>query len=636
MNSPFSEGRFEYDAQHCFYLPKESFTELEQHKPAYLIGSRGSGKTTLLMSLNWKERLRNRTLLRQLSNDAFRGLYIGTYVKLPRIQLSSFEKWLEASEQDIHGMILGLYLDFIFAEKMSRAVAEMLADGALKISPKIETDCVRSWNTDLGVMTGAKSSKPFTSVASFNQGICDARRRLEHLARTRASVEDSLKEFPVEQIGSFGTTAANQLAELCNRDTLGKDGKWHFKVCMDEGECLTDFQQVVVNTIVRLSEWPLFPIVSYVSRPADISTTLVPHLTHQKADRKLIVLDTMKQSDFIELAEGVASVRCQEFLGNPNEVFRSKTSLGSLNMNRLIQRVVERSESQLAKALKDNAHDFNTPGERDTDATLPFYQAYLAHKLGLEMQQNASKKQKRNLDSQQFRKKMVAAYLSICRDLKLRTVPYAYAEMVIGISDNCVRDFLSQLDHIFRESKLSLEEFLRTEVDLDCQAKAIRNASIEKRDSLPESGVLWPVETGRIAKGLAMITAMVQSTSDDGSHLRSTERGLFRLMRNGNDLNELAQALELVRDASDAGFLRMFEKENSAPLFRVHASLAPAYGFSYRDAYYPIPLSLEDFNRLKSASTDNELSKTAKMIVKSIPKDFGDLPLFTNAEDTEP
>ncbi|MCH8043056.1 MAG: hypothetical protein IID44_04995 [Planctomycetes bacterium] len=635
MTSPFADDRFEIDAEHYFYLPRDCLLDLERHKPLYLIGSRGSGKTTLLMSLNSHERINNSTLLRQLGNDPFRGLIIGTYVKLPKIQLGSFNNWLVDVDDDIHGILLGLYFDLVFLETISHAVSDMLAEGTLKISSNVESDSVSVWVADCADVLVSSDFEDVTSVASFNRLVRSARRSLEHLALTRASVNESLEQFAPGQIGTLGTAVARRMADLCNHDTLGKDGKWHFKVCMDEGECLTDFQQVVVNTIVRLAEWPLFPVVSYVRRPEDITTTLVPNITLQKADRKLILLDTMEMPEFIELAEGVASVRCQEELDDPSVVFDSNVTLGRLNINGLLAKIIEKSESPKAATFVDEATDFASRTGAKAEKGLPIYQAYLATKLSLPVKSLEGREQERHLESQQYRKKMVAAFLSICRELKVRHVPYASAEMVFEISDNCVRDFLSQIDHIFRESNLELKQFLRTEIAPETQHKAIRAASDEKRASIPDSGVLSPVETGRVVKGLAMVTGMIQSFSDDDRHLRSTERGLFRLAGEKSQLDMVKQAMKLVCDAAEAGFLRIFDKGESVQFFRVHASLAPSYGFSYRGAYYAVKLTLDDFNRLKDARTETELASVAKSIAKRLPTETDQLSLFPDEEEAD-
>jgi hypothetical protein len=161
----------------------------------------------------------------------------------------------------------------------------------------------------------------------------------------------------------------------------------------------------------------------------------------------------------------------------------------------------------------------------------------------------------------------------------------------------------------------------------ELQARAIRAASEEKRDSIPNSGVLAPVETGRVVKGLAIVTSLLQSTSPDDSHLRSTERGLFRLVSRSHEAQERQEVMRLITDAAEAGFLKMQEDAGQAGYFRVHASLAPAFGFSYRGAYYPVNLALAAFQNLQLSKNEDELSKTARALADAI-SGVEETPLF--------
>ena len=624
MTSPFSEDRYEYDAKHLYFLPKECFARLISPKPAYLIGTRGSGKTTLLKALNWQERLENESLLQQLDGQPFREHYIGCYLKLPKLQLKTFEKWLDQADEDAHGLILGFYLDLVFLELLAVAISSLLAQGQIKVEPATESDHTSTWFEDYPELAALANIGDIRSVSSFHHSLRSIRRELEKCARVRCPVNDIVNRYPLEQIGTFSTSVAHRMASLCDTArSADNEQKWHFKVCMDEGECLSGFQQKVMNTFVRLAEWPLFPIVSYVGRPDDISTTLVSGLSHQKADRQLIVLDEMDRSEFLELAEGVASVRCKEALNDQGVSFIARQVLGTLSINGLLQHLIARSEGKAGKNLIESATSFaaESPVRMKSKAgELPIYQAYLAEQLHLATTEAGSRAEERRQESEQYRKKMVAAYLSICRLLKVRRIPFASAEMVIQTSDNCVRDFLSQLDHLFRESGLDLRSFLNAELSWEIQANAIRAASYEKRDSIPESGVLAPVETGRLIKGLATITAAIQVASDDGRHLRSTERGLFRLAATEGRAGDVENALTLIRDAADAGFLRLYKQGDDIKHFRVHASLAPAYGFSYRGAYYEVRIDLVDFKSVQSAKTPDDLRRITNLIVGKIEK----------------
>jgi hypothetical protein len=628
MKSPFSEGRFEHEASHIYYLPTSCFPQLEQPHPTYLIGSRGSGKTTLMKALHWKERLDNPTLVRQLGGTPFRDAFVGNYVKLPTIQLKSFDAWLESEDETNYGLVFGLYLDLTCVELIAHATGELLARQSLKIPAIAEGPAVEGWLDDYQEFQHFRGAESPRSVSQFRARIRQIRRALEQHALLRMPLQSTFQEFPIDQIGSFACNLAKKMADFCERDESPREQPWHFKVCMDEGESLNGIQQRVINTIIRLSEWPLFHVVSYVSRPEDMTTTLAPQLTQQKADRQVIILDDFERTEFRELAEGVATARCQEALRDPSFAFDTQRVLGSLSINRLLKTILERSENPRAKQLLEQA--IQVASAVSAAAEPPIAEAYLAEQLELDAPADTRSEQRR-VESTQYRKKMVGAYLSICRELNVRNIPYASADAAFRISDNCVRDFLSQLDHLFTESGLELPDFVAGELDWDVQARALRAASLEKRDSIPESGILSPVETGRVVKGLARITASIQSWSDDKRHLRSTERGLFQLSYKASEADDLKRALALIQDAADAGFLRVKKEGGQIMHFRVHASLAPAYGFSYRGAYYSVTLSLADFKALKSADSNTRLEQVADAIAEKLskqPPQEPEMPLF--------
>ena len=443
------------------------------------------------------------------------------------------------------------------------------------------------------------------------------------------------KHFNLKQIGIFVRVIASHLSDFCNHDTLTYDeNKWHFKICMDECEILTSFQQLVINTYVRVSKWPVFPIVSYVSSPSDISSTLIPKLTLQQADRNLIVLDNMEQNEFKELTEGIASARCQEFMRSTDVSFNSETTLGKLNINALLSIIIDVSENQAKKnELLEDAREFANILDSSKCKEPPIYEAYLAKKLKLPIIKHSDSTNQRYQKSQQYRKKMVAAYLSICHELKVKKVRYASSTMVLSLSDNCVRDFLIQLDNIYQKSGWELTKFLNNQVSLELQSDAIIDASHNKRDSIPNSELKYPVQVRKIINGLAIITAIIQSSDDYDRHLRSTERGLFQLTSSETQSDKLMDTLEFIQDAIDAGFLRGKKGKDGSHTFRVHTSLAPAFGFSYRGAYYKVKLTLDDLYHLREANSENNLEKAARTIAKKISERSEDLTLFSNEDN---
>jgi hypothetical protein len=356
-------------------------------------------------------------------------------------------------------------------------------------------------------------------------------------------------------------------------------------------------------------------------------------MTLQAADRELVLLDEMTMPDFQDLAVGVSRARVRWQLEEPSAEFDVAGILGPLSINGLLNLLLSRSVSPDAKALLAKAKEyirmpFFAEAEEGEETTgplpgkhLPVYQAYLVEQLGLIIPSPSGPYwERRRQDSAELRKRMVAAYLSLCHSLSM-DVLYASADMVFQLSDNCVRDFLFQIEEIYQQSRCSLKDFLVQTVSALDQSVALNRASLKKRNSIPRSEIQSPKEIGRIVSGLAMITANIQRTSRDKRHLRSSERGLFRVTFSSRPGSNDGEMRKLVADAAQAGFLHLEKAEGATWKFRVHTSLAPAFGFSYRGAYYPTVLPPSAIDRLRLAQDDEALEKAVEDITRQIQDD---------------
>ncbi|MBZ0105944.1 MAG: hypothetical protein K8H84_09980 [Sulfuricella denitrificans] len=640
--SPFSLNRFEYESRHLYYLQKELFERLEDPKPIYLVGSRGTGKTTLLKALNWEERRDNRSLQDQIATDPFAKKYIGVYLKLPEIQFDVLRRWLYGRE-DEYAVIFSFFLDLIWLEELIDAISELIVNDIFDISADIEQARVKDITDEFVYTLGADGRRPST-LKDLSRRIRNARETIEILGRQKPEPTDVIEKFRiVGQVGEFGRRLGELLQELCVTHDSDKNSykQWHFKICMDEGECLDSFQQRIINTMLRVSRAPVFLVVSYVSMPSDLSTTLVNNFTLQSADRELIPLDSLSEKDFLELAEGVATIRSQAISGDNNAVFRTRITLGELDINQLLQQILSSSVSPTAKklletgkALAENPF-FLSKADKTHRTSLPIYEAYLIEKLNLEAPSPTSEHWERRKDtSAGFRKKFVASYLSICADIETE-VRYASADMVLQMSDMCIRDFLHQLDAIYECADWELPKFLSTQVPMEVQNKAIKIASEKKYRSIPKSGVSEPSAVGAIIDGLARLTAIIQSRSSDGSHLRSTERGIFLISNESLlSLENEKSILQTIKDAAEAGFLRIDAQDKNELRFRVHTSLAARYGFSYRGAYYPLSLEWRDLNELMRSESEAETKKAVNVIAGRLDRSMPEnLSLFDEIND---
>lgn len=640
--SPFSLNRFEYESRHLYYLQKELFERLEVPKPIYLIGSRGTGKTTLLKALNWEERQGNQSLKDQFSTDTTQRKYIGIYLKLPEIQFGLLRRWLSNQEHE-YAAIFSFFLDLVWLEELIDAMSELIVNGIFNVSADDEQVCVREIADEFLHTFSAISAKPLT-LKDLSRAIRNIRDTIEILSRQKVVPANVIEKYRiVGQVGEFGRKLGAMLQPLCviSGDEANSYNEWHFKICMDEGECLDIFQQRVLNTMLRISKAPVFLVVSYVSMPSDSSTTLLDNITLQSADRELILLDDVTEKEFRELAEGVATIRSQAISGDKEVVFSAQTTLGELDINQLLQPILLRSVSPSAKKLLQSAQElaqdpyFLSKLEKTPSAYPPIYQAYLVEKLKLKNPSPTSQvwEQRKNT-SAGFRKKMVAAYLSICADIG-NEVHYASSDMVLQMSDMCIRDFLHQLDSIYVCSAWDLRKFLTTPVPIDVQNRAIKIASEEKYRSIPKSGVSEPSSVGTMIDGLARLTAVIQRQSSNLTHLRTTEKGIFVISNEKQSNADYDESIsQIIKDAAEAGFLRITRQDKSELRFRVHTSLAAKYGFSYRGAYHTVLLDWRNLSQLRRAESDAEIQKAVDIIAghldKSIPEN---LSLFDEIDD---
>jgi hypothetical protein len=220
---------------------------------------------------------------------------------------------------------------------------------------------------------------------------------------------------------------------------------------------------------------------------------------------------------------------------------------------------------------------------------------------------------------------MVAAYLCLCSELGV-SPRYAYEEMLVQASDRCLRDFLWQMDEVYRRSAASIIEFCSTMVSVDIQDAGLKAAAKKKRDYVELAGIAAPTETLRLIQALGLLTARLQSTTVGERGLRSTERGIFRVdVSNAPKTNP---TLMVVTEAAEAGFLKVVEHTPQFR-FRVHCSLAATYGFSYRGAYYDTPLRLSDLTNLISQPDEKSLEQALRRIEGWLGTDAArELPLF--------
>lgn len=645
--SPFSLNRFEHENKHIYYLLPKLYAQLEERKSAFIIGSRGTGKTTLLNSLSWKERTSNGSLRRALeefygTTDVFHSQYIGVYLKVP-LTVESIARWGgRFRNQDVHKRVFALYLNFIMLELILDSITELSLADIIPIKYPEEAAIVKQ------IANYINNIQPFVPD-EMDFTLLNLKRIISRIIAEM--INDSLRllgegetitKYPLNQAWELGRIVAAQLAALCNQSSIQKNSSWHFKVCFDESEAFNNLQKEALNTLIRNAHNPLFYYVSYVSDTEDITGTYNPAQTLQQADRNIVVVDRLSDGDFRQLAEGVLSVRIKHCYPSYTSTLRLSELLGTININELLRSILEESIAGYAKKLLEEAkHNTSDPffreanwGFNDTDPmmdedSLPIYQTYVMRHLSYSAKDIAvaTKTQKEQWRAE-IRKRIVAAYLSICKELG--TSPrYASAEMVLQLSDNCIRDLLLQMEGIYRECELELPRFVETRnINVKKQDKALHEVSSSKIDKLSKLGLSSSSKIKNLVWCFGEITNRLQVGTETAAALKTPEKGLFRI-RYSATIKEEKELVDLIEEAAAAGFFVFKIKRPDEITFRIHCSLAPNFNISYRGAYAATSISLDKLLRLvpimDSRLFQQELEKVINQIVLPGAEE---LPLF--------
>lgn len=656
VSSPFSDNRFEHEIKHLYVVQLELYPALEAAKPTILVGSRGTGKTTLLRSLSWRERTSNVSLQQQLGIARSQD-FVGIYIKIPEAHVVGFVQWLSTGPRHIASAIYSRYLELLVIQELLESVSGLMAGERIRLDAKDERHIVLEYvrMEPEAFKFGAELAGEPRTVEELRHRVRMIRRGIEAAAQAGADTQGV-----VQFIGNPGRFF-ELVPRLC--DLLAGRTRWksnsrplRFKICLDEAEALDALGVKILMTWLRICKQPLSIVASFVSLPPDWSETLLENLTIQSADAQRISLDEVKDADFERFADGVADVRIKEFVrrevfGPPGKgipadfTYSSESQFGKLNLNRLLEMMVRESVSPIAKEVLGLASAMQEQSGRPIqgrgdDSVLPIYEAYLKLRSvrdvrrptrGLRSRTKSVAEltglrwAKRNQTSQHERKKMVAAYISLSRELGAE-LKYAYKDMILQLSDSCIRDYLSNIDSIYRAANQNVCDFiLNTPTRPTVQNQGLKSASDLKRNALPSLGVNRPADVAKIVEGLGRLTRRLQSESiGNAKHLATSERGLFVMDLTTGDRSRVEDAVDLIVDAAEAGFLKIERQDPFQVSFRVHTSLAVYFQFSYRGAYYQTPIGVESVLALRDAEGNVAIDQIVRRLQRQIDKAEGD------------
>lgn len=692
--NPFRPTRWEHhqvgDALIWF---TKTADQLAQAKSFYVYGSRGSGKTSLLRSICWEDLTFNPSLKMQRKLTDFS--HIGIYIRFPDHVSASMDmaQWgyiaenAQQAELDYH-RFFSFAVELACVEKAFEAVHALRIENMVGYQPGEELEIVDNLGKEfprLGILTGSEPKTFLEFARSCRQAI-----RLMNEACSRGIVSDLLNKLPVREPNQFLSMAIDKISAVLRfkADAAGK--KAAFKFCLDDCEVLSDIQKRSLNTLVRLSRSPIFWIVSSVDTVRFDSKTFISAQPLTDADRVVISLNDRDDKAFKELCQAVVSLRllsaaspaerASHGRSNPTKYFDLDSRLGSENVNSVIATLVKRSTKPEAEKIREAAEKLsgllgtkNSSKKRGEEADLPYYEAYiLMHWRGREdsFEVDFAKtdverivQHAQNFEEQRFsawmRRKQSAALYHLASRLKVRHVPLAGVNMIIGLADRSIRDFLEIMGEIFEEylrrhrlqqgSTESLSKFARSgsKIAADIQSRGILNASERYVAGVGYGEEAEMDAMARLIRGLGNFVSILQTDTSDPRTLRTTERGIFYLQLSEENIpdDEVAVVRAAVEQAELAGYIRAepiphhvkskFESSDVDALsFRLHRRFAPYFNFSYRGPYEVVRLSSQSLASLLYGRNDESPFRWAVNLAQGWSRDAEqyDLPLAPGAQ----
>ena len=435
-----------------------------------------------------------------------------------------------------------------------------------------------------------------------------------------------------------------------------------FKFCLDDCEVLSAEQQRSLNTLVRTSTHPVSWVVSSVGSLFDTSDTYIDQQPLTDHDRRIVTLDARDPTEFRALCQAVLSLRLYFAVSDGaregsevpiQDFFPLEGRLGSRDVNDLFAAIARVSKSPYAAMVRQTATSLRAALRRlgrrfsrrfpPRSDDLPYYEAYtlllwdegagtFRTDFGVDDQRRVPLQAPR-FESDAFeawlRRKQTAALLHFASKLGFRRLPLSGTQVITHLADKSVRDFLEIVGEIFeaycrrhridRADVGALDRFAasRTLLGASLQSAGIHAASASYLSGISNRSELDASVVTRFVDGLGRYTSELQSNPNDPTVLGRAERGIFVVRfpdpRRGADADARAREVmvwNVIRQAELAGYIRTTEMRFAAGAsrsadgdarivsFRLHQRFAPHFRFSYRGAYEPVALPLEELARL--------------------------------------
>lgn len=584
------DDRWEQDRlEHSYYLDTPAFRSLSNSaKHIVLKGHRGTGKTTLLRALDWRERLYNDHLRAALSEDPFENHVIGCFLQIKLLPVDMIDIWTRQSNSQIKHAVIGSYLRASWIVEICSALRGIEASSPFSTyAAQIDdlssvAEATWGWVPERLRMRPAVDPSILTikDIESMAKALLAGMRNaasIEIPSPESAVVEFALLEFQIVVDSLF-----RALATHAGRIESGP--AWSFRICMDEGEFLSDDWATSVRTLIRETDSPVYLAVSVLHSLG--SETRVRGASISIDDREVVDLDDRTPEQMVQLLNGILRARLK-LLEPRASRFDLRYFLGNPDVDDLFRFVSGRSE-------KPGLAELRAPDVNPVRSHL--------QKIGA-VRQNDSKD--RTAESAGYRKKKVAGYLHLLGSVKIDRPFYAGWRIAINMADNSVRDFIRFLRYCLDawtrgEEEVTEEQVLRfirqKRLAEGLQDQALDALGRHKLDAMPNT-VIRPNETRAIVQLLGEVSHRGDFYSAD---LRqpNANRIVLPLVRHPTGYSDFGLRLVMIlEEAASYGYIAELVIDKDRVSCRVNRGFARHLGFSYWKPQYNSVLDLEAVRR---------------------------------------
>lgn len=644
MINPFADNKLDHEKYPVLWFSPRSKKAAERGKATFVNGTRGSGKTAILRSISTRYIFEIPTLSRQLLGKK-KLKWFGTYVRLQ----DSYADFVASDNDQVDDkkefILFCQYTELMIVAQLITDLIDLRRKKALQLSYDQESNATQNFVSSNPCLRAYATYFGFGDVSNFGALYDLINDILNWLFNIGVGEKWAFElNFIASQPGSILGSAAKEFLEPIRSDYLIQGSKLILKVLIDDCEVLSSKAQKYLNTLMRSKDGNVSWVISFVSNLYDTRSTVRANQMLSEADRHMDYLDNMPEKDFERLCSKIASLRIHQHLAegtpelnrnDPLNCFDLTNRLGDIDLDDLV--AFKRKDSISSKWVEiiETAEVWNELLSRyDTikvkSQKLPYTLSHAANVLEI-----SPAKTEKNLGTragfQRFKRKMArkqrASYLSIFDQIDAKPV-YAGKNIILALSDRCVRDFLDIMREIFDRSvpdptDKTITKFANSpkHIDLSLQNRSVQEASKRKFENINVSSDPYGFEVSRLIVALGKLTRRLQVNGSAG--LKNPEINTFSI-----NWVELGRVLEKLGHASDEfddiikasgvdGFVRELDKDlnvlsgaqsfSTSRYFRLHSRYAPKFQYSFRGGYSHLPIHSKLFAELLLAPSDFDI-----------------------------